>query len=61
MKPALPVHHYHGDGIADHRGDDRCCDCGLPRRRECHDLPDTPGDLIEEEARRQGENVGEDE
>ena len=59
MKTVLPVHDYHGDGIADHRGHDRCSDCGLPRVRDCHDVPDTPGELIEEEARRQGENVTE--
>jgi hypothetical protein len=32
-------HSYIGDGIPDHRGDDRCVTCQRPRRHPDHDLP----------------------
>lgn len=52
-KPA--AHPYAGDGIHDHRGDDRCAVCGLPRDREVHELPPTEADVRAAEARRVGE------
>jgi hypothetical protein len=35
------------------------CTCGLPAGHPVHDLPDTPDDITQAEARRYGEHDGE--
>jgi hypothetical protein len=49
------THPYIGDGIEDHRGEDRCTDCGFPRRHKLHTLPKTADAVTKQEARRLGE------
>jgi hypothetical protein len=38
------THPYIGDGIKDHRGEDRCANgnCARPRSNPVHDLPPAP-------------------
>lgn len=57
-------HPYVGDGIRDHTGKDRCARprCGLAEsRRDVHQMPAVPEDVIKAEARLLGENEGDDE
>jgi len=40
------AHVYQGDGVLDHKREDRCVVCRMPRGKEWHDLPPTPeGDV----------------
>jgi len=52
MKP--PRHVYRDDGVADHRGEGRCQECGTPRSNERHEVPDTTLESSEHR-RRAGE------
>lgn len=49
-------HVYQPDGIPDHRGEDRCSYCQMPRKHANHDLPPAPP---EQQAHR--ERIGEHE
>lgn len=40
-RTAVPTHPYQPDGETDLLGHDRCLDCGLPRSKARHTLPDT--------------------
>lgn len=59
MKPPPPVlHHlFVDDGLSDGslapKG--RCGVCGLPRTNRHHELPPTPREVLDEQARRLGE------
>lgn len=57
MKTKRAAHLYVGDGIYDHKGQDRCVTCGLPKDRDVHELPPTEPDVRAVEARRVGENA----
>lgn len=57
MKTPIKKHLYQGDGIPDHRGDDRCEVCKLPKRTCPNTLPETSADVREAEARRMGETT----
>ena len=61
MKTTAPAAHpYVGDGIPDYQGHDRCTHprCGLPEsRRDVHEMPEVPREVVEAEARRQGERT----
>ena len=48
-------HPYTDDGQADHRGNTRCADCGLPKANRSHVLPGRDDDEKAAEARRIGE------
>lgn len=55
----IAVHGYHGDGIYDHKGRDRCAICRLDRNRgrgaQVHTLPPQTAAVDAAEARRFGE------
>lgn len=53
----LPRHLYLGDGVPDHRGDDRCRDCGLRRGHVVHELEPVDPDTAEAGRRITGERV----
>jgi len=54
---ALQVHKhpYRGDGTRDHRGDDRCADCGLAQGHRVHQLEPVHPDAAEVSRRIVGE------
>jgi len=56
VKPPVQHHPYVGDGRPDHRGQDRCADCGMPKTNQRHDLPAVPNNVRDAEARRLGED-----
>lgn len=59
---ALQVHKhpYRGDGMVDHRGEDRCGDCGLARGHRVHQLDPVDPAVAETTSRMTGERgVGE--
>jgi hypothetical protein len=71
VKPKLDPHDHKGDGIPDHRGEDRCLTCKLGPRHEIHQpeakaeaiakrLPPVPQHVRDETARRLGEYEGEE-
>ena len=41
--------------LTDHRGDRPCATCGMPKPHRGHDLPETPEDAAEIDARILGE------
>jgi len=49
------IHPYIPDGVPDHRGDQRCADCGLPESNRSHWLPETPAEAKAIDERRVGE------
>lgn len=51
----LPKHLYRGDGIKDHRGEDRCRDCGLGRGHRVHELEPVDPEVAEATHRITGE------
>lgn len=55
--PAVQLHAYYADGIADFRGQDRCGICGLPRTNRAHQIPDEDLAAAEVEAQRLGEKL----
>jgi hypothetical protein len=53
----LPVHAFAWDGITDPlalKPPETCASCGLPKANQHHDLPATPAEVVEAEARRLG-------
>lgn len=48
-------HPYRGDGVADHRGEDRCADCGLPKAHAVHRLEPVAPEVAETTERITGE------
>lgn len=51
-------HLYRPDGIPDHRGEDRCEDCGLGRGHAVHDLEPVDPEVGEVSHRMTGEREG---
>lgn len=58
---ALQVHKhlYRGDGTRDHRGEDRCADCGLAQTHRVHQLDPVDPEVAETSQRIVGERMGE--
>lgn len=54
----VPKHLYQGDGIPDHRGEDRCEVCGLGRRHAVHQLEPVDPEVGEVSQRITGERGG---
>ena len=52
-------HPYVGDGIRDHRGEDRCAECGLGRGHRVHALEPVDPQVAETSRRIVGERAGE--
>lgn len=54
---ALQVHKhvYRGDGVRDHRGEDRCGDCGLAWTHRVHQLDPVDPAAVEVQQRITGE------
>ena len=57
MKAALSHHVYTGDGVVDRLRHVETCTCGLPRRHPRHTMPVVAREVVEAEARRQGERT----